>query len=97
MEGSLIAAANIMNGTLHGTDRDFAGVSTDTRTLGPGELFFALAGPNYDGSEFVSKAAEKSAAAAVLPAATDVDLPHITVDDTRLAQRQPTLICHISP
>ena len=85
MEGSLIAAANIMNGTLHGTDRDFAGVSIDTRTLGPGELFFALAGPNYDGSEFVSKAAEKSAAAAVLPAATDVDLPHITVDDTRLA------------
>ncbi len=85
MEGSLIAAANIMNGTLHGTDRNFAGVSTDTRTLGPGELFFALAGPNYDGSEFVSQAAEKSAAAAVLPAATDVDLPHITVDDTRLA------------
>lgn len=85
MEGSLIAAADIMNGTLHGTDRNFAGVSTDTRTLGPGELFFALAGPNYDGSEFVSKAAEKSAAAAVLPAATDVDLPYITVDDTRLA------------
>lgn len=85
MEGSLIAAADIMNGTLHGTDRNFAGVSTDTRTLGAGELFFALAGPNYDGSEFVSKAAEKSAAAAVLPAATDVDLPYITVDDTRLA------------
>ncbi len=85
MEGSLIEAANIMNGTLHGTDRNFAGVSTDTRTLGPGELFFALAGPNYDGSEFVSKAAEKSAAAAVLPAATDIDLPHIAVDDTRLA------------
>ncbi|MCZ6808416.1 MAG: UDP-N-acetylmuramoyl-tripeptide--D-alanyl-D-alanine ligase [Proteobacteria bacterium] len=74
-----------MNGTLHGSDRNFAGVSIDTRTLGPGELFFALAGPNYDGSEFVSQAAEKSAAAAVLPAATDVDLPHITVDDTRLA------------
>ena len=85
MEGSLIAAAKIMNGTLHGSDRNFAGVSIDTRTLGPGELFFALAGPNYDGSEFVSQAAEKSAAAAVLPAATDVDLPHITVDDTRLA------------
>ena len=69
MEGSLIEAANIMNGTLHGTDRNFAGVSTDTRTLGPGELFFALAGPNYDGSEFVSKAAETNPLRSHMPSA----------------------------
>lgn len=85
MEGSLAAAANIMNGTLHGPDQKFAGVSTDTRTLEGGELFFALQGPNYDGREFVSIAADRNAAAAVLPAAADVDLPQITVDDTRLA------------
>jgi len=85
IEGSLATAANIMNGTLFGTDRKFAGVSTDTRTLAESELFFALQGPIFDGSEFVSAAAEKSAAAAVLSAATDLDLPYITVDDTRLA------------
>lgn len=85
MEGSLSAAANIMNGTLHGADRRFSRISTDTRTLGPDELFFALQGPNYDGSEFVSIAVEKNAAAAVLSAQADIDLPQIIVDDTRAA------------
>ncbi len=85
IEGTLAAAAHIMNGTLHGTDRAFTGVSTDTRTLSQGELFIALQGPNFDGAAFVSAAAEKSAAAAVLSEAVEVDIPQITVDDTRLA------------
>lgn len=85
IEGTLAAAAHIMNGTLLGSDQDYAGVSTDTRTLGPGELFFALQGPNFDGGAFVSAAAEKHAAGAVLSDAVEVDIPQITVDDTRLA------------
>lgn len=85
IEGNLAAAAQIMNGTLVGRDRRFAGVSTDTRTIAKDELFFALQGPNFDGSEFVSSAAEKGAAAAVMPTAVEVDLAQITVDDTRLA------------
>ncbi len=85
IEGTLAAAAHIMNGTLLGTDRSYAGVSTDTRMLGQDELFFALQGPNFDGGAFVSAAAERSAAAAVLCEAADVDIPQITVDDTRLA------------
>lgn len=85
IEGTLAAAAHIMNGTLLGTDRSYAGVSTDTRMLGQDELFFALQGPNFDGGAFVSAAAQRSAAAAVLCEAVDVDIPQITVDDTRLA------------
>jgi UDP-N-acetylmuramoyl-tripeptide--D-alanyl-D-alanine ligase len=85
IESSLAAAAHIMNGTLLGADRSYAGVSTDTRLLGQDELFFALQGPNFDGGAFVSAAAERSAAAAVLCEAVDVDIPQITVDDTRLA------------
>jgi UDP-N-acetylmuramoyl-tripeptide--D-alanyl-D-alanine ligase len=85
IEGSLAAAAHIMNGTLLGADRSYAGVSTDTRMLGQDELFFALQGPNFDGGAFVSAAAERSAAAAVLCEAVDVDIPQITVDDTKLA------------
>ena len=85
IEGTLAAAAHIMNGTLLGSDRSYAGVSTDTRTLGQDELFFALQGPNFDGGAFVSAAAERNAAAAVLCEAVDVDIPQITVDDTRLA------------
>ncbi len=65
IEDTLAAAAHIMNGMLLGSHQKFAGVSTDTRTLGHGELFFALQGPNFDGGAFVSAAAEKHAAAAV--------------------------------
>ena len=85
IEGNLAAAAHIMNGTLLGSDRKFAGVSTDTRTIGQGELFFALLGPNFNGGAFVSAAADKNAAAAVLSETVEVDIPQITVDDTRLA------------
>ena len=85
IEGTLAAAAHSMNGTLHGSDRRFAGVSTDTRSLSRDELFFALQGPNFDGAAFVSAAAEKNAAAAALSEVVDIDIPQITVDDTRLA------------
>lgn len=47
------------------------GVSTDTRTIEPGELFVALRGPNFDGHDFVEEAFEKGAAGAVV--ATDVE------------------------
>ena len=85
IEGTLAAAAHIMDGTLHGPDHSFVGISTDTRTLQKDQLFFALQGPNFDGGEFVSAAAEKDAAAAVLSAPGEVDIPRITVADTRRA------------
>ncbi|HSG81251.1 MAG TPA: UDP-N-acetylmuramoyl-tripeptide--D-alanyl-D-alanine ligase [Gemmatimonadota bacterium] len=44
---------------------EFAGVSTDTRTMKTGELFVALRGERYDGSEFVAEAARAGAAGAV--------------------------------
>jgi UDP-N-acetylmuramoyl-tripeptide--D-alanyl-D-alanine ligase len=42
------------------------GVSIDTRTLQPGDLFFAIRGDANDGHAFVEKAFEKGAAAAVV-------------------------------
>lgn len=44
-----------------------AGVSTDSRTIRPGELFFALRGPNFDGAHFVADALRGGAAGAVVP------------------------------
>ena len=41
------------------------GWSVDTRTLAPGDLFFALRGPNHDGHDYVALAIEKGAAAVV--------------------------------
>lgn len=42
------------------------GISIDTRTLCPGELFFAIKGPKLDGHDFVGTAFAKGAAAAVV-------------------------------
>ena len=43
-----------------------AGVSIDSRTTRPGELFVAIRGPRFDGHDFVSGALERGAAAAVV-------------------------------
>ena len=48
-------------------------LSKDTRTLAPGDLYLALRGGNFDGNAFVSLAAEKGAAGAIID--TDVQAP----------------------
>ena len=43
-----------------------SGVSIDSRTVEPGDLFIALAGPNHDGHDHVATAFAKGAAAAMV-------------------------------
>ncbi len=85
MESTLAQAADSMHGRLQGTNLNFRGVSTDTRTLQEGELFFALQGPNFDGAAFVEAAAKQQASGAVVPAPVDAEIPVIVVDDTMQA------------
>jgi UDP-N-acetylmuramoyl-tripeptide--D-alanyl-D-alanine ligase len=47
-------------------DTIVTGWSVDTRTLQPGDLFFALSGPHRDGHDYVPIAIEKRAAAVVV-------------------------------
>lgn len=88
MMTTLSAAATSMHGNLIGGDRIFDGVSTDTRTIRGGELFVALQGPNFDGRDYVLRASEKGAAAAVVRAKVDDGIAQITVDDTKRALGQ---------
>ena len=85
MIDSLASAAECMNGALHGADLPFLGISTDTRSIRDGELFFALQGPNFDGHEYVGKARAKGAAGAVVSRLVEDDIAQITVDDPKLA------------
>jgi UDP-N-acetylmuramoyl-tripeptide--D-alanyl-D-alanine ligase len=85
IEGTLSQAAAILSGALHGGDNPFCGVSTDTRSLTAGQLFFALRGPNYDGEEFIGRAAAARAAGAVACDSVNGQLPVIRVDNTRRA------------
>lgn len=85
MKSTLSFATEAVEGELHGSDRRFDGVSTDTRSITEGELFVALTGPNFDGNAFVGEAKSKGATAALVSRRVDVDLPQIEVADTRIA------------
>lgn len=66
-----------------GPDWVATGVSIDTRTLGPGDLFVALKDVR-DGHDFVAAALEKGAAAALVshrPEGVDEGAPLLIVDD----------------
>ena len=78
-------AAQALQARLTGEDVMFTGVSTDTRTLGKGEMFIALQGPNYDGHEYLSAAASAGAAASIISKSVKTKLPYILVDDTHVA------------
>ncbi|MBW2279398.1 MAG: UDP-N-acetylmuramoyl-tripeptide--D-alanyl-D-alanine ligase [Deltaproteobacteria bacterium] len=70
-------------GALHGAaDAAISGVSTDTRTLGAGDLFVAIAGENFDGHDYARSAAESGAAAVLVSRPVDSGVPEIRVDDT---------------
>jgi UDP-N-acetylmuramoyl-tripeptide--D-alanyl-D-alanine ligase len=52
------------------------GISIDTRTIKPGEAFFAIRGENRDGHDFVSSACARGAALAVVAEHKRASLPH---------------------
>ncbi len=59
-------AARAMGGAFEGAAGRATGVSIDTRTLAPGDLFFAIRGPRHDGHAFVSDAFRAGAAGVVV-------------------------------
>jgi UDP-N-acetylmuramoyl-tripeptide--D-alanyl-D-alanine ligase len=63
-------------------------ISTDTRRIEPGSIFFALKGENFDGSDFIKEALSKGAAWAVTQSGTVTGEKIIRVDDTLTALQQ---------
>ncbi|MFA4967119.1 MAG: UDP-N-acetylmuramoyl-tripeptide--D-alanyl-D-alanine ligase [Candidatus Margulisiibacteriota bacterium] len=53
----------VKNSRIEGQKPDtFKGISTDSRTVQPGELFIPLKGPNFDGSKFIPDVLKRGAA-----------------------------------
>ncbi|WP_296802212.1 UDP-N-acetylmuramoyl-tripeptide--D-alanyl-D-alanine ligase [Thiolapillus sp.] len=77
-----------LHGELAGQDVQISSVSTDTRSLGEGDLYVALSGPRFDGHDFLEAAARQGAAAAMISRHCDVDLPLLQVADTRIGLGQ---------
>jgi UDP-N-acetylmuramoyl-tripeptide--D-alanyl-D-alanine ligase len=88
MSMQLSEAARVLDASMAGDNVVFRGVSTDTRKLLPGSLYFALQGPNFDGHAFVEEARDQGAAAAAVSRPCASSLPQMEVADTRLALGQ---------
>jgi len=58
------------------------GISTDTRSLKPGELFIALRGEKFDGHKFVESAIAKGAIAVIADCKLSESVPYLQVEDT---------------
>jgi hypothetical protein len=76
-------------GTLHVGNGELAevtvqGISTDTRSLQPGDLFLALKGDRFDGHRFVSQAMAQGAAGVIVQEPVEV-MPQLQVPDTLAA------------
>jgi UDP-N-acetylmuramoyl-tripeptide--D-alanyl-D-alanine ligase len=70
------------------------GVSIDTRTLEKGQVFFALAGDNFDGNKFVKVALEKGALLAVASDKKFSTVPNVIVVDNTLKTLQNVAELH---
>ncbi|MHB1186169.1 UDP-N-acetylmuramoyl-tripeptide--D-alanyl-D-alanine ligase [Thiobacillus sp.] len=82
----LSEAAAMLGVPFSGPDAEVLRVSTDSRSIRPGDLFIALRGEKFDGGTFAAQALQLGAAGVVLD---DAQAPGIAaairVDDTRLA------------
>ena len=92
---SLAEIARIVGGKTEGdpaaVSRLATGYAFDSRTLKPGELFFALKGESRDGHEFVPEAESKGACGAVVSRRIDgvsEDFVQIVVDSPLEARQQ---------
>jgi UDP-N-acetylmuramoyl-tripeptide--D-alanyl-D-alanine ligase len=85
MRARLSEAAAATAGRLAGGDAEFAGVSTDSRTLERGQLFVALRGERFDGHAFVEGAAARGAAGALVERPLEAGIPQVVVRDSLAA------------
>ncbi len=77
--------SDVLNGKLLGHDADVHSFSIDTRTLQPGDLYFAIRGESLDGHAFVANAVEKGASCLVVDREISTSAPCIIVSNTTQA------------
>jgi len=68
-----------------------SGYSIDSRTIAPGELFFAVRGERHDGHDFVAAAFDRGAVAAVVSHARAASLPDAALAHPLLITDDPLL------
>ena len=82
--GDLLEKVNI-EASFADMELDVRGISYDTRTLQPGDLFVAFKGLRFDGHEHIEEAIYKGAVCVVCAKAPTGDVPYIIVSEPRKA------------
>jgi UDP-N-acetylmuramoyl-tripeptide--D-alanyl-D-alanine ligase len=74
---------------VQGGEQSFSKISTDSRTLDPGDLFVALKGEQFDGHQFLEQAVSRGAAGVIVAleeqktsGLQDLQIPAVGVPDT---------------
>ncbi len=84
-----ILNTNLLNTPVFDSQISVVGITTDSRTVQPGELFVALVGENFDGHNFVDMALAKGAIAVIVNRQLEsIDIPQFIVQDTLKAYQQ---------
>jgi UDP-N-acetylmuramoyl-tripeptide--D-alanyl-D-alanine ligase len=77
--------AQPLQGLLSGADTTVAGVSIDSRSVGSQELFVALRGEKFDGHDYLERAEQAGAVAALVSDDREIKIPSLKVEDTQKA------------
>ena len=71
---SLDWIAEQVNGTRVGDNINIDAVTTDSRSIQPGEVFLALSGERFDGHDYINDVVEKGASALIVSKSIDCSL-----------------------
>ena len=82
---SLGDLAQASNGSLVGTDSKIRSVSTDSRSIASGDVYFCLRGENFDGHDYAQASVAAGAVAIVCERCLDSGVAEVLVPDTRRA------------
>lgn len=86
MQASLHDLLSALPGATLTKPANFTGVSTNTKTIDPGNLFVALRGERFDAHDFIADVVARGAAAVIVERLPDgVDVPALIVPDSRYA------------
>lgn len=80
----LLAGLELLGGNAD-PEQEITGVSYDSRTTKPGDLFVAVSGMESDGHRYIPMAQEKGAVCAVCEHEIEGGLPHAVVASSRRA------------
>ena len=82
---TLATAATQVQGKYPGAAIPYNGISINSRTLQPGDLYIAIHGPTHNGHDYLPQAQQAGAVGAIVSQPQPNSLPQIIVPDTRCA------------